>query len=89
MEWDHKDYRNFLDSVLLFRTVRDTDISPEIWVDRWLDSLENSKDHSPEVRQHMILATKVAELIDDRKAWLLEEIDADLKEAWTEMPKAA
>lgn len=75
------DYREFIGNVLLFRAVRDTDIQPEIWVDRWLDNLEHSKDHPAEVRNHLMLAVKMAELIDDRKAWLLQEIEEDLQQA--------
>lgn len=83
-----KGYQEFLDGVLLFRGLRDMDTFPETWTERWLSGIVVS-DSPPEVKDFLKLATKVAELIDDRKAWLLEEIDADLKEAWIEIPKAA
>lgn len=73
------DYKEFLGDVLLFRVVRDTDSAPQIWVDRWLDQIGNDKNLSGEERDRLLIATKVAELIDDRKQWLQDEMESDLR----------
>jgi len=89
MQWNHSDYLNFVDSILMFRGVRDTDDAPEIWMDRWLDHIECDKSNSADVKRHLVLATKLAELIDDRKQWLLDEVDGDLRKAFEKEPQAA
>ena len=89
MDWDYTDYLSFIDSILLFRGVRDSDDAPEIWMDRWLDNIERNKDNSPEVRRHLVLAAKMAELIDGRKQWLLDEVDEELRKAFEKTPQAA
>jgi len=82
-------YREFLDGVLLFRGLRDMDDFPETWTERWLSRIVISDD-PVETKSFLLLATKVAELIDDRKAWLLQEVDDDLRAAYgTEVPFAA
>lgn len=73
------DYKEFLGDVLLFRVVRDTDSAPGIWVDRWLDQIGNDKSLSGEERDRLLIATKVAELFDDRKQWLQDEMESDLR----------
>jgi len=83
-----KGYQEFLDGVLLFRGLRDMDDFPETWAERWLSRIVISDDPQG-MKDFLSLATKMAELIDDRKAWLLEEVDSDLKEAWIDMPEAA
>lgn len=84
-----RDYIEFLDAILLFRTARDMDCScspgppPELWLDLHMESLatdcrEDPDYYTDEVVQWLSLAAKMAELIDDRKAWLLKEIEDDL-----------
>jgi hypothetical protein len=70
-------YIDFLDGVLLFRGLRDSDTFPETWTERWLSTIVISNE-PPEAKHFLRLMTKLAELIDDRKAWLLEEINNDL-----------
>ena len=93
-----RDYTEFLGTILLFRTVRDMDPScspglpKELWLDRRLESLADDHREDPdywtdEVVQYISLASKMAELIDDRKAWLLEEVENDLSKI--ELPEAA
>lgn len=95
-----RDYTEFIDAVLLFRAVRDMDTPcspgppPELWLDKRLDDLATSSRtnpdyYTPEVVEWLTLASKMADLIDDRKQWLLEEIEEDLKKAQRELPQAA
>ena len=79
-----RDYTEFIDAVLLFRYMRDTDKAPEAWLARRLSSLavdgqENPDYYTTEVLEWLSFISKFAELIDDRKADLLEEIEADLR----------
>lgn len=89
MDNSFRDYVEFIDAVLLFRTSRDTIHScspgyePELWFEKRMDGLAASQREDPdyydsETVQWLSLATKIAELIDDRKAWLLDEIDNDI-----------
>lgn len=75
------DYREFLGDVLLFRAVRDMDDNPGEWVDRFLSILRNNDDTSWDERRRLMLAAKFADLIDDYKDYLLEEIESDLTRA--------
>ena len=76
------EYVDFLGDVLLFRTCRDTDDFPEIWMDRRLDGIILDKDLDPDVRRRLLLTAKIAELIDGRKQWLIDEIEQDLHQAY-------
>ena len=82
------DYTEFLDGVLLFRTVRDTDPDPEAWMERWLAHVDSNNNDRSTV-QVLRLMTKVTEMIDPRKDWLLDEIGNDLQEVLTSLPLAA
>lgn len=79
------DYLDFLSGVLLARTARDTmdcSCSPghpvELWLDIELENIEADPVWTDEDRRELILTSRLAELIDDRKGWLLEEIRADI-----------
>ena len=78
------DYIEFLNDVTLFRAVRDMDDNccpgppAELWLDIRLENIASDKTYDDETRRYLILASKFAELIDDRKAWLLEEVENDL-----------
>lgn len=81
-----EDYTGFLEGVILFRIARDTmdcSCSPghpgELWLDIELENIEADTVWTDEEKRELILTAKLAELIDDRKAWLLEEIKADLR----------
>lgn len=80
-----KDYIDFLEGVLLFRTARDymdCSCSPgtpkELWLDIELEGIEDDRDWTDEERRELTLTAKFAELIDDRKEWLLKEITDDI-----------
>lgn len=82
------DYTEFLGDVLLFRAVRDMEDTPcsqgppkELWLDIRLESIGDNPDWTPEQQRYLILASKVADLLDDRKGWLLASIEADLNES--------
>lgn len=89
-----RDYTEFLGAVFLFRAARDMDTSccpgppPELWLDMRLENLESDKDMDPETKEWILIASKMAELIDDRKAWLLEEVEADLDKATANLTAA-
>jgi hypothetical protein len=79
-----ENYKDFLEGVLLSRTVRDADCScspghpVELWLDIELETIEDDKEWTSEEKQELALTAKFAELLDDRKKWLLEEITRDL-----------
>lgn len=75
------DYREFLGDVLLFRAVRDSERTPGEWADRWLGNIEKNASLTLDERRRLVLATKMAELIDDYKGFLLEEFESDLRRA--------
>ena len=78
------DYVEFLGNVLLFRTTRDMNCScspgnqPELWLDIELEHISANAEWADGEKQQLILTAKVADLLDDRKVWLLEEIHRDL-----------
>lgn len=81
-----RDYAEFVDAILLFRCVRDMDLpdspAPGTWLQDHLDSVANQENGdywTPEVKEYLCLAYKIADLIDDRKQWLIDEIEADLR----------
>src|SRR6185312_5689447 len=77
------DHLEFLGNILLFRTARDMNSScspgpdPELWLDISLESISDG-DWTEQEKQVLSLTAKMADLIDGRKAWLLEEIGKDL-----------
>ncbi len=77
------DHLDFLGNILLFRTARDMNSScspgpdPELWLDISLESISTG-DWTDQEKQELSLTSKMADLIDDRKAWLLEEVSKDL-----------
>jgi hypothetical protein len=79
-----KNYADFLGGVLLFRVIRDMNCScspgppRELWLDMELESIRDAPDWTDEERYELILTAKLADLIDDRKSWLFEEIREDL-----------
>lgn len=72
------DYRDFLGDVLLFRAVRDSERHPEEWASRWLADIQKNESLSWDERRRLMLATKIAELFDDYKGYLLEEIESEV-----------
>lgn len=70
-------YIEFLDALILFRATRDMDQFPETWAERRLSFIKVDG-WSEDDRQYLSLLTKVAELIDDRKADLLKEVEEDI-----------
>ena len=75
------DYRDFLGDVLLFRAVRDSESRPEEWASRWLLNIQKNESLSWDERRRLMLATKIADLFDDYKGYLLEEIESDVRRA--------
>lgn len=75
------DYREFLGDVLLFRAVRETEKVPEEWAARWLANIQKNESLSWDERRRLMLATKIAEMFDDYKDYLMEEIESDLRRA--------
>lgn len=74
------DYLDFLSSIIFHRRIRDIDKDKWIWMDLALDFLVNhAEGFTAEEIQRMSLAIKMAELIDDRKAWLLDEVDQEVR----------
>lgn len=75
------DHLDFLGGVILFRTARDMKSScspgppPELWLDIELESIKSNPAWTDQERRDLILTSKLAELIDDRKIWLLKEIE--------------
>lgn len=75
-----RDYLDFLDDVLIFRAYRAFgDPQPEIWMDKALDRMNPGRDDE----KHLPFAAKMAELIDDRKQWLLDELSEEVSKALT------
>lgn len=75
------DYRDFLGDVLLFRAARDMDGNPGEWADRFLSIIRKNNSWSQDEYHRLALAVKVAEMFDDYKDYLLEEIESDLTRA--------
>lgn len=76
---------DFLWGVSLFRAARDMTSpcsgapDPELWLDIELERIDADPGYSTEERQQLIMTAKVADLFDDRKRWLLDEIRDDLE----------
>lgn len=72
----------FLDSVstILFqRAMRDTDESPETWLERGIiPGGTNDWANPGRGRDEILVAMKMAELLDDRKIYLVREIREDI-----------
>ena len=81
------DYLDFTGGILLARIARDMKSpccagnDPQLWLDIELENIEADKIWTPEEKQQLRLTAMLAELLDDRKAWLLEELREDLKVA--------
>jgi len=86
--YNFRDYLEFISGVLLFRTRRDLDDFPETWLEREVPSIKVS-DFTDEEKQELLMLAKFADLIDNTKQWLLEEIEEDLREAHEALPQAA
>jgi hypothetical protein len=78
-------YLEFLGDVLLLRSGRDmehTDCSQppprELWLDIQLERMHADSGYSEEERQTLLLTAKMADLLDDRKQWLMEEIQSEV-----------
>jgi len=81
MDWSFRDYVEFVSGVTMFRTLRDLDQFPETWLERKVTSIKVGNWTGDE-QQELLLIAKFAELADDRKTWLLEEIEEDLYKIW-------
>jgi hypothetical protein len=75
-----EDFLSSVHGILFTRSIRDMDRFPETWLEREVASVKVS-DFSDREKAELLAAAKMAELIDDRKAWLLEEVKQDLSAA--------
>ena len=81
----NESFQWFLDGILTYRDERDADDSPETWTERRLAELAAS-DNDEEWKAYLSLSIKLAELLDDRKGWLLDEAGEDFHQLLYHVP---
>lgn len=75
----NESFQWFLDGILTYRSERDADSSPETWLSRRLSALFDT-DNDGDWKAYLSLSMKLADLLDDRKRWLLNDIREDFTE---------